>query len=440
MAIASRGQPQVRWTDPSMDVERDVEAAGHPRPAGRKATDFSKFDPKPLREAGQGKADGGEASKDGADEAARKKRMKQTKTPKSVGFLEEGRGNGDGGDHEDGDEGVADNEEVAAALGAPPSQPVERSTSPVPDEVLRVFQWYQTGPMPLAIERRNLRNAHLALGIDVPQATLETCLSRYGPRVQASGRLELAEFRALIEQLRPLDEVLTIFTRVDLDRSGDIDASELHLGMHLLGLSEGDTPQAKALLARFDADGNEKLELAEFRTLVAELKRYKATQFDEVARAFHRYDRQRTHSIDSSELRAALYSLGLACDSEAANALLVRCDADHSSGKIEIDAFRKLVDQLRTLQASNDDPVLRVFLGYDKARKGEMAVHDLRAAIEHLRLPTANPQAASMLARYGTDFPAPSASENSAPSALSSSPLIGKPPTPVASFHRSPPT
>ena len=100
--------------------------------------------------------------------------------------------------------------EMATAMSTPPpvATAVDRPSSPVPDEILRVFQWYATGPMPLAITGHNLRPAHQALGIEVSGAQLATALARYDAR--RTGRLELAEFRTLIEQIRPLDEVLRI--------------------------------------------------------------------------------------------------------------------------------------------------------------------------------------------------------------------------------------
>ena len=61
----------------------------------------------------------------------------------------------------------------------------------------------------------------------------------------------------------------------------------------MLGL---DDPQARALLNKFDKDRSGQIELDEFRQLAEDLRRFKAVQFDEVARVFHKYDRNRNHS------------------------------------------------------------------------------------------------------------------------------------------------
>ena len=335
--------------------------------------------------------------------------------------------------------------EVRVGKVTGPDDPVNRPSSPVPDEVLRVFQWFQTGPMPYAIDVNNLRAAHRALGVDVSGAQLAAALARYD--VRRKGRLELAEvrilialplypvplyspaaspaprprttatrlatlpsslpplhnsqFRTLIEQLRPLDEVARIFKLIDRDYSGDIDVGELHIGMHLLGL-EGSTTEAKQLLARFDRDKSSKIELDEFRALVDDLRRFKASAFDEVARTFHKFDHDRSHTIDTSELRAALYSLGLVADDKHAMLILTKYDASRN-GALEFDEFKRLVDDLRAYQAHASDDVVRVFLAFDRDRSGSIDKRELAAALDELGLETDSTQAASILARYDRD-------------------------------------
>ena len=428
----SRSSAQVRWADPDEMIilpgamgGGPGAMGGGPGPAGVRFVDGARFEPKGSMEPAPAEDDQPAVGKNmrrnsltnfgksssGVGGSSKKvvgfgsSRLRKSKGGESKG------GESKGGDEEkqsqqghalDGllaEDGSAASPAAAdAAATTPAKESTTRSTSPVPDELLRIFQWYQTGSSwPLAIERRNLRAAHLALGIDVSVDTLNDALGRYG---DAPERVELAEFRTLIDQLRGMDEVLTTFNRIDTDGSNDIDVSELHLGMHLLGLHDGDTPQAKALLARFDEDGNQKLDLAEFRALVEEVREYKATQFDEVSRVFHKFDRDHNHAIDAAELRSALYALGLASDSERANAILLKHDVD-SSGRLEIAEFRALVAEMRETQV--DDPVLRVFLAFDRDKSGAMDIRELRAALEHLNLPSDNVQAADTLARYDTD-------------------------------------
>lgn len=117
--------------------------------------------------------------------------------------------------------------------------------------------------------------------------------------------------------------------------AGDIDVKELHVGVHMLGLSATNA-QARKLLARFDTDRNGRLELSEFRQLVAELRRFQESMSDEISHVFHRFDRDRSGSIDVAELRAALYAIGLPADTAQAVAILCKFDADQN-GVLELD-------------------------------------------------------------------------------------------------------
>ena len=219
--------------------------------------------------------------------------------------------------------------------------------------------------------------------------------------MRRKGRLELAEFRTLINQLRPLDEVLRVFKLIDRDHSGDIDEAELHIGMHLLGL-DGTTPQARELMRKFDSNNSGKMELDEFRRLIEELKRYKESQFDEVARVFHKFDRNRTHTIDASELRAALYALGLVADTAESLAILKKYDANRN-GVIEFDEFKTLVAELRVWQENNADETLRVFLAFDRDRNGSIDQRELAAALDELGINATGNEVAKILVKYDRD-------------------------------------
>ena len=140
------------------------------------------------------------------------------------------------------------------------------------DEVLRVFRWFQTGPPPLAIALRTLSAALQALGIVTTSPQLNEALGRYGGALQA-GRFELAEFRALVAQLTPLDEVLRVFQLVDRDGSLDLERSELLHALQMLKISSSGSAQSRRLLARFERDCSQRLDLDAFRRLVAELRR-----------------------------------------------------------------------------------------------------------------------------------------------------------------------
>ena len=61
------------------------------------------------------------------------------------------------------------------------------------------------------------------------------------------------------------------FYRFDGDGNGHVDADELKLALGALGLNVN-AEQAEAILAKYDDDGNETLELEEFATLVVEFE------------------------------------------------------------------------------------------------------------------------------------------------------------------------
>jgi hypothetical protein len=82
-----------------------------------------------------------------------------------------------------------------------------------------------------------------------------------------------------IDSAAAIEEVRRVFTVVDADQSGDIDAEELRAGLQMLGLSSVSMGEAQKVLERFDADANRRLSRQEFEKLVAEIwKFHKASQ------------------------------------------------------------------------------------------------------------------------------------------------------------------
>lgn len=105
----------------------------------------------------------------------------------------------------------------------------------------------------MAVEAKLLPDALRAVGVHVTANQIGEALTRYSfDRRRSPLRIELAEWFTLIEQLRPLDEVWRIFSTVDRDCSGDIDAAELHVALHMLGL-DASTGQSRQLLERCHA-------------------------------------------------------------------------------------------------------------------------------------------------------------------------------------------
>eukprot|EP00966_Prymnesium_polylepis_P266569 6158326-Prymnesium_polylepis.1 len=105
------------------------------------------------------------------------------------------------------------------------------------------------------------------------------------------GVIDLVEFSALVRSVQ-------VFARYDLDRSGGIDVHELRPALRRLGLGVS-APQVTAILRRYDANGDMRIDLVEFAVLVRELQ------------LFASFDRNGDGSLQASELRPALHKLGL---------------------------------------------------------------------------------------------------------------------------------
>ena len=213
---------------------------------------------------------------------------------------------------------------------------------------------------------RELRNALQALGLSTDTAQAAAVMQRYDD--DASGRLELPEFRRLVQELRRFsgggsrpaalgDDVRSCFNRYDTDRSGDIDVSELKLALNELGLN-ADSAQARSVMSKYDKDASGALQFDEFRDLVTELRKFKgggiakpaaAAEDDDIERAFRHFDTDRSGDIDVSELTAALHHLGMNANSSAARQVMQRYDQD-GKGSLTRQQFRKLVVELRRYQ------------------------------------------------------------------------------------------
>ena len=69
------------------------------------------------------------------------------------------------------------------------------------------------------------------------------------------------------------ESIVDVFRRFDKDNSGAIDLRELLQALNALGL-QSDEAGTRAVMARYDTDGNGTLELPEFRLLVTEIQAY----------------------------------------------------------------------------------------------------------------------------------------------------------------------
>ena len=269
---------------------------------------------------------------------------------------------------------------------AVPTPAARTPAKAAPDDALDAFRRYDRDGSG-DIDVSELRDALRGMGLPTDTAQAATVLAKYD--ADRSGRLELPEFRRLVDELKRFqegqtaasasrDDVLDAFERYDTDGSGDIDVLELRSALTDMGLSV-DTTQAAAVLAKFDKDRSGGLQLPEFRLVVEELRSFQGKARspprsvrehgssarplaraadthptaapDAVEEAFTRYDGDRSGDIDVFELRGALQAMGLDTDTEEAATLLARFDTDRS-GRLELKEFRTLVGELKQFQAA----------------------------------------------------------------------------------------
>lgn len=180
-----------------------------------------------------------------------------------------------------------------------PSGTTDAGPSPHPPLILATFERFDRDGS-RSIDVSELRAALQALGLPTATAQATQILARFD--ADRSGRLDVDEFASLCAELQkfqatsgiaaslappPLapismlpagsgaavDEVDRIFYLHDDDQSGDIDSLELRVALEALGLPLG-SAQAVQVLAKYDDDKNARLDLREFRRLVADLQRF----------------------------------------------------------------------------------------------------------------------------------------------------------------------
>ena len=269
----------------------------------------------------------------------------------------------------------------------------------ISDEVHRTFLHHDADGNG-RIDVAELSAALQSLGISAGILQASRILKKYD--VDASGGLELSEFRRLVAEVRAFhrsrgggeagvglgaealgsdaggddvhDDVLRTFKSFDADANGSLDASELRPALAALGLV-ADTAQTMALLNRYDADRNGAIDLDEFRRLVVALRDFQRGAgsagrplmagearrrpavhtlgsnafWEEVKAIFRQFDADANNALDVNECRGALEALGLSVDSAQATAVLRRYDSQRA-GVLKLDDFRQLVLEFRAFQ------------------------------------------------------------------------------------------
>ena len=207
------------------------------------------------------------------------------------------------------------------------------------------------------------------LGLDVSAAHAKEIVRNWD--TDNNGVIDLVEFASLVRSVQ-------VFSRYDLDHSGDIDVEELRPALRRLGLRFA-APQVTTILRRYDADANGRIDLVEFAVLVRELQ------------LFAGFDHNGDGTLKASELRPALHTLGLHRVSvPQVEAILREWDTD-GDGVIDLVEFSCLVRDLR------------IFAAIDTDGDGSIDPEELRVALSQLGVRIDSEEAHRQFKKYDAD-------------------------------------
>lgn len=146
------------------------------------------------------------------------------------------------------------------------------------------------------------------------------------------GSLDLTE-----ETIKEFREAFALF---DKDGDGSITASELGVVMKGMGQNPTDT-ELQQMINEVDADGNGKIDFAEFVTLMAR-KMNNTDKDSEIFEAFKVFDKDGSGKIDATELRNIMLSLGENLSDEEVNQMIKEADLN-GDGEIDFDEFMRML-------------------------------------------------------------------------------------------------
>jgi Ca2+-binding EF-hand superfamily protein len=129
---------------------------------------------------------------------------------------------------------------------------------------------------------------------------------------------------------------LQTFKKYDKDNSGDISLEELRPALRRLGLA-ADTASANAILRWYDHDESGHIELYEFAVLARDVS------------VFSQFDKDRSGTLDASELKPALSKLGLATNEKEVRRIIKVWD-DNGEGCINLLEFAEIVRDLQVFE------------------------------------------------------------------------------------------
>ena len=165
----------------------------------------------------------------------------------------------------------------------------------------------------------------------------------------------------LAAQLSPRSrsKVATIFDEHDRDKSGALSTGELGSAVKQMGHEMSDA-QLEQLLAEFDFDGSQALDLLEFTAFISRLLGYKelpTAQVKLLRRVFAYMDTDGDGRIDADELRAVVDRFGIKVGAGQLESYLAEFDAS-GDGALRVNEFCSLMAKLQGRMGITANPAM----------------------------------------------------------------------------------
>lgn len=137
-----------------------------------------------------------------------------------------------------------------------------------------------------------------------------------------------------------MDECRKLFNFFDSNHDGSISINELGMALRALGINPSQK-ELKESIARFDLDHSGRIEFNEFAALYAAKLREEITPED-LAKYFSVFDRDGDGTINLTELRRILTSIGETLTEQELDTIFSDADLD-GDGKIDYNEFSAML-------------------------------------------------------------------------------------------------
>ena len=246
-----------------------------------------------------------------------------------------------------------------------------------------------------------LKELELSIGTEDQVASIMRTYDVSGDR-----RLDLPEFLHLVAEIVAFKELAREaeikFRKHDRDNNGQLDMQELRNALKDLGL-QVDHHHVSRILAQYDADRSQHIEIKEFLELVADVK-----EWQEVAKTAHqvfvRNDRDHNGAIDYGELMMCMKDLHFDTTNEQIADIMRVYDADRNH-TLEILEFLDLVSKVfefRKASRRPRDDIERAFRKYDTDNNGVLDTAEIAACLNACGVATSTDAAQKIMAKYDT--------------------------------------